>query len=204
MIELDDFYGFPARLDKEKGTVEIESNCFYPNQSNECKELLESIERLFIDEAKLKYPLNINHWKVIFEPTQENIKKHYSTDGIMIYLQEIKKRLIGNAIFLKPEVTFGKSAELPYFILHFYQVNYEEKLNIRNSFDFVDKCSILYKDMNQLTDDRIQNLIDNGVDIDWIRSIPLIPVEQIKFDNKGTILKFKFQELNKSSINDEK
>ena len=36
ITELEDFLGFPARIDKEKGTVEFESNCNYPNQSKNC------------------------------------------------------------------------------------------------------------------------------------------------------------------------
>jgi hypothetical protein len=203
ITDLPDFYGFPARLNKEKGTVDIQSNCEFPNQSKECNELLKSIERLFIDEAQLKYPLNIKYWKAVFEPTQENIKKYYSPEGIKVYVQELKNRLIGNTTFLKPEVHYGKDKELPYLILHFYQGNYDGKLNIHDSYDFVDTCIIEYKDLKHLTPDRKLNLIQNGVNVNWVRNIPLFPAELIKFDNQDTIMDFKFQELNKSNFNDE-
>jgi hypothetical protein len=203
MIDLPDFYGFPARLNKEKGTVDIQTNCEFPSQNKECKKLYESIERLFIDEAQLKYPLNIKYWKAVFEPTQENIKKYYSPEGIKVYVQELKNRFIGNITFLKPEIHYGKDKELPYLILHFYQVNYDEKLNIHNSYGFVNKCSIEYKDLKHLTPDRKQNLIQNGINVNWIRNIPLFPAEQIKFDNQDTIMDFKFQELNQSNFKGE-
>jgi hypothetical protein len=82
-------------------------------------------------------------------------------------------------------------------------VNYDEKLNINNSYGFVNKCSIHYKDLKQLTPDRKQNLIQNGINVNWIRNIPLFPAEQIKFDNQDTIMAFRFQELNKSNFSDE-
>ena len=203
MIELEDFLGFPARLNKEKGTVEFDSNCEFPNQSKECSKLFESIERLFIEDAQLKYPLNIKYWKAVFEPTEENIKKYYSHEGIKIYAQELKNRLIDNTTFLKPEINYGKDKVLPNLIIHFYQVNYSGKLNIYNSNGFVNKCSIEYKDMKQFTPDRKQNLLQNGINVNWIRNIPLFPAEQIKFDTQDIIMDFKFQELNKSNFIEE-
>lgn len=203
MIELEDFLGFPARLNKEKGTVEFDSNCEFPNQSKECTKLFESIERLFIEDGQLKYPLNIEYWKAVFEPTEENIKKYYSPEGIKIYAQELKNRFIDNTTFLKPEIKYGKDKVLPNLILHFYQVNYSGKLNIYNSNGFVNKCSIEYKDMKQLTPDRIDSLKQKGINVNWIRNIPLFPAEQIKFDKQDIIMDFKFQELNKSNFIEE-
>lgn len=200
MIELEDFLGFPTSVDKENGTIEIHSNCEFPNQSKNCKRLFESVERLFIEDAQLKYPLNIKYWKAIFEPTEENLKKYYSHEGIKIYAQELKNRFIDNTTFLKPEINYGKDKVLPYLILHFYQVNYTGKLNIYNSYGFVNKCSIEYKDLKQLTPERIENLKQKRININWIRNIPLFPAEQIKFDKQNVIMDFKFQELNKSNF----
>lgn len=203
MRELEDFLGFPARINREKGVVEIESNCNYPNQSKNCLKLFESVERLFIDEARLKYPLNLKLWKVIIEPTEENISNYYSYDGIKHYLQEHKKRLIDTTTFFKPEIFYGIDQELPNLIFHFYQVNYSGKLNIYNSYGIINACSIKYKDIKQLTPDRIESLKKNGINADWIRNIPLFPAEKIEFDEQDIIMDFKFQELNKSNFNDE-
>ena len=82
-------------------------------------------------------------------------------------------------------------------------MNYDGKLNIHDSYDFVNKCNIEYKDLKHLTPDRKLNLIQNGVNVNWVRNIPLFPAELIKFDNQDTIMDFKFQELNKSNFNDE-
>ncbi|WP_396137541.1 hypothetical protein [Flavobacterium sp.] len=203
MRELEDFLGFPARIDREKGTVEFESNCEFPNQSHECKKLFESIERLFINEVNLKFPLNIKEWKAIIEPTDENISTYYSHDGIKHYMQQHKNKLIDTITFFKPEVFYGRNKELPSLILHFYQVNYTGKLNIYNSYGFVNKCHIKYKDIKQLTPDRIESLKQKGINVNWIRNIPLFPAEKIEFDEQDIIMDFKFQELNKSNFNDE-
>jgi hypothetical protein len=109
MKELEDFLGFPARINREKGTVEFETNCNYPNQSDECAKLFESIERIYIDELKLKFPMHIKEWKAIIEPTNENLSNYYSHDGIKHYLQQHKNKLIDTITFFKPEV-FAKLA----------------------------------------------------------------------------------------------
>jgi len=57
--------------------------------------------------------------------------------------------------------------------------------------------------MKQFTPDRIESLEKKGINVNWIRNIPLFPAEQIKFDNQGIIMDFKFQELNKSNFIEE-
>jgi hypothetical protein len=204
MRELEDFLGFPARIDREKGTVVFESNCEYPNnQSDECTKLFESIERLFIDEVKLKFPLQIKEWKAIIKPTDENLSNYYSHDGIKHFIQEHKNKIIDTTTFFKPEVFYSRDQELPKLIFHFYQINYTGKLNIYNSYGLVNKCRIKYKDIKQLTPDRKESLKQKGINVNWIRNIPLFPAEQIKFDNQGIIMDFKFQELNKSNFIEE-
>lgn len=196
MIKLDNIYGFPVMKNKKDGTVEIESNCDYPQKSVECETLYHGIERQFIEIEKLKYPLNIKEWKVKIEPTDENLKKYFSPDGIMNYLEEIKPRLIEIKTFFKIEVSYSKGKELPNIILHFYQVNYEGKLNIRNSDAFSYRCFIEYN-INQLTTLRLTTLKENNINYKWIKNIPLFPVEMIKFDKEKNINKFIHQELNK-------
>lgn len=196
MKKYDDLYGFPVKKNEVEGIIEIDSNCNYPSQSIECKDLFQGIERLFINEEKLKYPLNINESKVVLKPTKENIENYFSIEGIKRYLEEIKSRLIGTITFYKPEVHFGKNKLLPSLILHFYQVNYNGKLNINNSYEFSNKCFINYNDKEQLSPDRVSNLDNHKINSEWIRHIPLYPIELIKFDSQNNIISFRHQELN--------
>jgi hypothetical protein len=48
MIKLEDIYGFPVSKNKKDGTIEIHSNCEYPGQSEDCENLYQSIECIFI------------------------------------------------------------------------------------------------------------------------------------------------------------
>ena len=57
--------------------------------------------------------------------------------------------------------------------------------------------------MKQLTPDRIDSLKQKGINVNWIRNIPLFPAEQIKCDKQDIIMDFKFQELNKSNFSEE-
>jgi hypothetical protein len=202
MIELQDIYGFPVSKNEKDGSIEIDSNCEYPQQSEECENLYQSIECVFIEEQKLNFPLNINEWKAIIEPTEENIKHYYSSNGIRLYMKQFKKRLIDTTTFFKLEVHYSKDKSLPNLILHFYEVNYKDTLNVFNTYNFSDRCFIKYN-IDQLTPDRIINLGKNNINYKWIRHIPLFPVEVIKFDDDKNIKKFSHQELNKSSFTDE-
>lgn len=201
MIKLDDIYGFPVCKNEKDGTIEIDSNCEYPQQSEECENLYQSIECVFIEEQKLNFPLNINEWKAIIEPTEKNIKHYYSSDGIILYMQQLKTRLIDTTTFFKLEVHYSKDKSLPNLILHFYEVNYEDSLNIINTYDFSDRCIVKYN-TEQLTPDRIINLGENNINYKWIRHIPLFPIEAIKFEDDN-IKNFNHQELNKSLFTDE-
>lgn len=196
MEQIDNIYGFPVIQNEKDGTVEIKSDCDYPQQSQECKSLYHGIERQFIEIEKLKYPLNIKEWKVIIEPTEENIKNYFSPDGIMNYLEEIKPSLTDTKTFFKIEVSYSKEKGLPNIILHFYRVNYEGKLNIRNADTFSYRCFIEYN-IKQFTPERITSFKENNINFKWIKNIPLFPVEMIKLDEENNIKKFKHQELNK-------
>ncbi len=201
MIKLDDIYGFPVCKNEEDGTIEIDSNCEYPQQSEECENLYQSIECVFIEEQKLNFPLNLKEWKAVIEPTEENIKQYYSPEGIILYMQQFKTRLIETATFFKLEVYYPDDKSLPNLTLHFYEVNYKDNLKVVNTYDFSDRCFIKYN-IEQLTQDRIINLGKNNINYKWIRHIPLFPLEVIKFED-GNIKNFNHQELNKSSFTDE-
>ena len=200
MIKLEDIYGFPVCKNEKDGTYEIENDCNYPQENRACKKLYVSIERLFIEEQNLNFPWNLKEWKAVIEPTEENIKKYFSPDGIILYMQQFKKRLTDTTTFFKLEVNYSKDKSLPKLILHFYEVNYKDTLNVVNTYDFSDRCSVKYN-TEQLTPDRIINLEDNNINYKWIRHIPLFPVEVIKFEGEN-IKNFNHQDLNKSLFTD--
>jgi hypothetical protein len=201
MQKLEDIYGFPVCKNEEDGTYEIENDCNYPQENRACKKLYVSIERLFIEEQNLNFPLNIKEWKAIIEPTEENIKQYYSPEGIISYMQQFKTRLIDTTTFFKLEVHYSQDKILPNLILHFYEVKYKDTLNINNPNDFSDRCFVKYN-TDQLTADRVINLEKNNINYKWIRHIPLFPIEVIKFEDDN-IKKFNHQELNKLLFTDE-
>jgi hypothetical protein len=200
MIKFEDIYGFPVSKNEEDGSIEIDSNCEYPQQSEDCENLYQSIEWVIIEEEELNFPLNLKEWKVTLEPTEENIKQYYSPEGFVLYIQQFKTQLMDTTTFFKLEVYYPKDKSLPNLILHFYEVNYEDTLDIFDINSFSDRCFVKYN-TEQLTPDRITNLGDNNINYKWIRRIPFFPVEVIKFED-GNIQNFKHQELNKSLFTD--
>ena len=108
MIKLKDIYGFPVSKNEEDGTIVIDSNCEYPQESEDCENLYQAIECIFIEEQNLNFPLNIKEWRAIIEPTEENIKQYYSPEGIILYMQQFKTQLIDTTTFFKLEVHYSQ------------------------------------------------------------------------------------------------
>ena len=200
MINLEDIYGFPVSKNEKDGTYEIENDCNHPQENRACKKLYLSLERLFIEEKNLNFPLNLKEWKAVIEPTEENIKQYYSPEGIILYIQQFKTRLIDTTTYFKLEVHYSQDKSLPNLILHFYEVNYEDSLNIINTYDFSNRCFVKYN-IEQLTPDRIINLEKNNINYKWILHVPLFPIEVIKFEGEN-IKNFNHQDLNKSLFTD--
>ena len=202
MKTIPSLFGFKATKNEEDCTISIDNNCTFPQISDECKLLYQAIERMLIAEEELNYPLKIEEWNLIIEPTNENIEKYYSLDGFKLFIDENKDKFIETITFYKPEIVYvNDEDDLPYIIFHFYKVSYEGELNILTTFDFSDNCFISYKFTNQFNARRIEKLIDSGINEILIQYIPMFPVEIIKFNEYGDIKDFRHQELNKPIYN---
>lgn len=202
MKTLPTLFGFEAYRNEEDCTIEIDNNCIFPQISDECRKLYQAIERMLIAEEQLKYPLKIDEWNTIIEPTKENIEKYYSLEGFKLFVEENKDKFIDTVTFYKPEIEYANEEDdLPNIIFHFYKVSYEDELNILTTFDFSDYCFISYKDTNQFTDSRIEKLVNSGINEILIQYIPMFPIEIIKFNENGNIINFRHQELNKPIYN---
>lgn len=198
MEEIDNIYGFPVIYNKEEQTLIIKNNCGSQHQNRACRKLYQLLEQIYILYEKLQYPLRINEWIAVLEPTDENIEKYYSAKGISTFITENKIRLNNTITFFKPEVNYYKNQELPNLIFHFFQVSYDGKLDIDDSFELSDRCFINYKDTKQFTPLRIKKLQQKGIDYKMIKDIPLLPIERIQFDKNGKLVEFKHTDFNKT------
>ncbi len=202
MKTIPSLFGFKATKNEEDCTISIDNNCTFPQISDECKLLYQAIERMLIAEEELNYPLKIEEWNLIIEPTNENILKYYSLDGFKLFIDENKDKFIDTITFYKPEIVYvNDEVDLPKIIFHFYNVSYEDDLNILCTLDFSDNCFIYYKNTNQFTASRIEKLIDSGVNEILLQYIPMFPMEIIKFNENGDTINFRHQELNKPIYN---
>lgn len=202
MKTIPSLFGFEATKNEEDCTISIDNNCTFPQNSDECKQLYQAIERMLIAEEELNYPLKIEKWNLIIEPTNENILKYYSLDGFKLFIDENKDKFIDTITFYKPEIVYvNDEVDLPNIIFHFYNVSYEDDLNILCTLDFSDNCFIYYKNTNQFTASRIEKLIDSGVNEILLQYIPMFPMEIIKFNENGDTINFRHQELNKPIYN---
>lgn len=199
MEDIAKIYGFPIRVDNENQIYEITNNCDYPQQTKDCLKLYQSIEIIYITEKKLLFPLDCIEWKVVIKPTQENIKKYFKPEGFALYIEEIKSRIIDTITFFKPQFYYAKNDELPTLILHFYKVNYQGKLSIKNPYELSNRFLIDYKDTSFITPDRKMNLKKNNIRYDWIMTLPHYPMELIKFNSDGELMEFIFQKLNNNT-----
>lgn len=193
MEELKKIYGFPVKRNEK--SVEIHSDCCFPQQSDECYRLYLAIQKIIIEEEKIKFPLKLKKYKSIIKPTAENLNNFFSMNGLMKYNQQYYSRLKDTITFYKPEIYFNKGNNLPTMILHYFELNYEGKLDIKNADDLSAKSMVHTKDIN-ITTERIDELEKHHISIEWLKFIPLLPMERIKFDEQGNVMEFKHQKLN--------
>lgn len=191
MENIKEICGFPIK--KENEFIAIHSDCNFPLQSLECYNLYLAIEKTILKGNEIKFPLNLKKWKEIIKPTPENLNEFFSMKGIMKFIQQYYPQLNNTITFYKPEIYYTRGNNLPTLALHFYQFNYEGKLNIKNEDELTAKCMIHTKDID-FTSERVHAL--EKYNIDWFKHIPLLPMEQIKFDEAGNVMEFQHQKLN--------
>ncbi len=194
MRKVEKLHGFPVEKDNEKGIVIIKSDCDHPLQSNACKSLYQDIEKLILKDEKIKFPVNVHEWQVIIEPTEQN-KMYYSFEGILKYINQYKKRIIGTTTLFKPEIYFNEKYNLPIITLHFYLLSYNGELFVENSTHLSNIFLISVKDI-LITPERRKKLEENNINVEWIKHIPFLPMELIKFDDNGNVQEFTHQKLN--------
>lgn len=194
MKELDTIFGFPIIRDNENQTATIQSDCNHPFQSSACKSLYKEIEKVILQDEKVKFPLNVNEWQLIIEPLNENLI-YYSYEGLLSFIEQYKNRIKGTITFFKPEIHYHGNFDIPVIILHFYELTYNGKLEVKNIDDFISKCLIPTKDI-KFTPDRIRILEENNINVEWMKHIPFLPMEPIKFDYKENIKDLSHQKLN--------
>lgn len=193
MEDLDKIYGFP--VEQEDENVIIHTNCNYPQQSSACKRLFMALESIKLEDENIVFPLKVKRWSLIIDPTEENITQYFSMKGIMSFIQKYYSRLKDTITFFKPEVYFPSKYSLPVLNLHFFELNYEGRLNISNAYQLSTLCMIVVKDI-KVTPYRLYELEKYNIDVDWFKHLPFLPMEQIKFDKTGNIMEFKNQKLN--------
>lgn len=194
MKEVDTIFGFPIIRDKENKTATIQSDCNHPFQSSACKSLYKEIEKVILQDEKVKFPLDFNEWQLIIEPSQENLI-YYSYKGLLSFIEQYKNRIKGTITFFKPEIHYRENFDVPVITLHFYEITYDGKLVVKNIDDFISKCLIPTRNI-KFTPDRIRILEENNINVEWMKHIPFLPMEPIKFDNEENIKDLSHQKLN--------
>jgi hypothetical protein len=200
MEDLEEIYGFPVFQEKEN--MVIDTNCNYPQQSSACKRLFVALESIKLEDENIIFPLKVKRWSVIIDPTEENIIQYFSMRGIMRYIEQYHSRLKDTITFFKPEVYFPSKYSLPVLTLHFYELNYEGRLNISNAYQLSNLCMIDVRDI-KITPYRLYELEKYNIDVDWFKHLPFLPMELIKFDETGNIMEFQHQKLNTKSTNED-
>lgn len=183
------FLGFNSSVDPETGEVLIKDFCSYPQKSKKCKRLYQMLEKVFIGFEGIEFPVKVKHW-VVEGMINDNNGIHPDFKGILqlIASQQIEDKSL--PIFFKAEVVYNNRASLPTLKVHFYQLTKEGDIEIHSADELVEYTFIHYRNTDQFTDKRIQLLLKEGVNICELLTIPILPLQFIKFDDKGCMQAF--------------
>ena len=188
MGKFTDLFDFEVRH-LDDGSIEIFDLCNYPQESKNCFYLHKHLDLININNSDIDFPIHLKHWTVTITPDTDGIiKRYYSIDGIKIILDENISQLKDNTTFFKPEISFPPNSKYPNFMIHFYQVVEDGGiyLNIIDDIDMFEYCLVHYKDTEQFTEERIEDL-EKLVSVAELQQIPFLPIEEIKFDKNGNI-----------------
>jgi hypothetical protein len=83
-------------------------------------------------------------------------------------------------------MTFLTNSKYPDFIIHFYQVVEDGGIYVIDDLDMFEYCLVHYKDTEQFTEERIEDL-EKLVNVAELYQITFLPIEEIKFDKDGNI-----------------
>jgi hypothetical protein len=189
MEKLQPLFGFDVNYD-ENGNVEVNDVCNYPSEKKNCQEFFNRMELLKIDESGIKFPINLKHWVITVKPNnKEVIMDYFRIMGIKKVVEEHKSELIGKITFIKPEIKYPEKGKYPNLHIHFYQLVNEGGVLIYDEYDMIDYCQIVYENTKQFTKKRIAKL-EKYVNTAELFQMPFLPMEMVKFDEKGDIRDF--------------
>jgi hypothetical protein len=189
MEKLQPLFGFDVNYD-ENGNVEVHDVCNYPSEKKNCQEFFNRMELLKIDESGIKFPINLKHWVITVKPNnKEVIMDYFRIMGIKKVVEEHKSELIGKITFIKPEIKYPEKGKYPNLHIHFYQLVNEGGVLIYDEYDMIDYCQIVYENTKQFTKKRIAKL-EKYVNTAELFQMPFLPMEMVKFDEKGDIRDF--------------
>ena len=187
MKKFPPLFGFECISDEE-GFINVELDCDYPQERENCRQFYKMLEEIKIYESKISFPLRLVHWVETINPTnKETIIKYFRIDGLKKIVEENKSKLIGKTTFVKPEVQYNKKVKYPNLHLHFYQVSKEEGMEIiDNVSEMIESCLIHYKNTKQFTAKRLADL-ETYVNPMELQIMSFLPMELVRFNAKGEI-----------------
>jgi len=199
MKKLKPLFGFECRLDDD-GLVEVDIECEFPEDNSNCLKFFRQLEKQKIIDSKIDFPIRLIHWTVTINPTDRfTIMNYFTIDGLKKIVEEHKSKLIGKTTFVKPQVEYNKKVKYPNLNLHFYQVSDEVGMMIFDIDDMIESCFIQYENTKQFTPKRLADL-EPYVNPKELQIMSFLPMELVKFNDKGKIEDFQQHLLAKKSV----
>ena len=199
MKKLEPLFGFECRLDDD-GLVEVDIECEFPEDNSNCLKFFRQLEKQKIIDSKIDFPIRLIHWTVTINPTDRfTIMNYFTIDGLKKIVEEHKSKLIGKTTFVKPQVEYNKKVKYPNLHLHFYQISDDEGMLIFDIDDMIESCFIHYDNTKQFTSKRLTDL-EPYVNSKELQIMSFLPMELVRFNDKGEIDDFQQHLLAKKSV----
>jgi hypothetical protein len=160
--------------------------------------LLMGTQSNILIEEGVTFPITLDQFNVIIEPTEFNIKNGtYSIEGIMEQIESFKYKLKYGKPFIKCQVSYDEGRTLPTLKLQFFlfkDAHGESFIKYESQLYFY---TFPHYETTLFTAERVEAMTENGINADFIRHIPNISLCPIHFDEKGSLSPLIEFELNR-------
>lgn len=148
--------------------------------------ILMSLQSIIFNEEKIYFPTTIDMWFVDISPNQTNITNNlFSYEGINRVVKKITKSLKKERIFIKFKILY-ENLTLPTIRIYFYKFSENGEYKIPYESSLYPHTFFVY-DENIFNEERIQNMEDVGINTKFIRTLPMINICPVKYDENGKL-----------------
>lgn len=150
---------------------------------------------IHLHDARIRFPIRAFTSYLDIPPTSENLEANlFTIDGLNKVIGEEMEKFNSDKVFLKTQLMYEIGDDLPTIRLAFVDFCEDGDVNLITE-------AMLYPfiyrkyEKNFFSEERIEQLTSNELDIEFIQYLPNTRILEIKKDSNNELIPIKFEEL---------